>query len=300
MPTLPFRQTIQSTAPLNITQQQEIAQLTQSQQHDWHTLHNQCVMTRLCQPLTAEEQQTVMHYCTQQQLDHAYLPSQTRLEDFRLLVMDMDSTLITIECLDEIADFCGRKAEVAAATAALMNNPNADFKTALKTRLTWLNGLDQIALERVYTERLRLSPGAEILLRTAQQRQIKTLLVSGGFTFFTDKLKNRLNLDFAYANTLEIQQGKLTGKVIGDIIDGTTKAQIVEQICSQLQISPKQAIVIGDGSNDLKMMALAGLSIAYRAKPVVRKQTDIALDFVGLDGLLPLLMDIPRTSDHST
>jgi len=298
MTALPFRQTIQSTAPLNITQQQKIAQLTRSQQHDWLTLHNQCIMARLCQPLAAEERQAVAHYCGQQRLDHAYLPSQTKLEDFRLLVMDMDSTLITIECLDEIADFCGRKAEVATATAALMNNPNADFKTALKNRLIWLNGLDQTALERVYTERLRLSPGAEILLHAAQQQRIKTLLVSGGFTFFTDKLKNRLNLDFAYANTLEIQQGKLTGKVIGDIIDGTVKAQIVEKICSELQISPKQAIVIGDGSNDLKMMALAGLSVAYRAKPVVRTQTDIALDCVGLDGLLPLL-DIPRISTHS-
>ena len=289
MPALPFRQTIQSTTALNIKQQQEIAQLTHTRQHDWHMPHSQCVMTRLCEPLTAEEQQAVAHYCAQQQLDHAYLPSQTKLEDFRLLVMDMDSTLITIECLDEIADFCGRKVEVAEATAALMNNPNADFKTALKNRLIWLQGLDQTALERVYTERLRLSPGAEILLHAIQQQQIKTLLVSGGFTFFTDKLKNRLNLDFAYANTLEIQQGKLTGTVIGDIIDGTAKAQIVEQICSQLHITPKQAIVIGDGSNDLKMMALSGLSVAYRAKPVVRAQTDIALDFVGLDGLLALL-----------
>lgn len=289
MSALSFRQTIQSTSALHPKQQQEITQLTQSQAHDWHTSSDQRVMARLCSSLSPEAQQAIANYCTQQQLDYAYLPNQTKLQDFRLLVMDMDSTLITIECLDEIADFCGRKAEVAEATAALMNNPNADFKTALNNRLIWLKGLEQTALERVYTERLRLSPGAETLLHAAQQLHIKTLLVSGGFTFFTDRLKNRLNLDFAYANTLEIEHGKLTGKVIGDIIDGTAKARIVEQTCSHLEIAPKQAIVIGDGSNDLKMMALSGLSVAYRAKPVVRAQTDIALDFVGLDGLLPLL-----------
>lgn len=284
----PFRQTIQSTVPISVAQRQTITELTRSQQQDWHTIYDQRVMARQCH-VSNVEQDELTEYCTQQRLDHACLSSEYRLENFRLLVMDMDSTLITIECLDEIADFCGHKAQVAAITAALMNDPNADFKTSLIKRVALLNGLDQAILEQVYTERLQLSPGAETLIKTAQQQQIKTLLVSGGFNFFTNKLKNRLGLDFAYANTLDIQQGKLTGKVIGEIIDGTSKAQIVQETCDQLQISPKQAIVIGDGSNDLKMMALSGLSVAFRAKPVVRAQTHIALDFVGLDGLLPIL-----------
>ncbi|MEG0881927.1 MAG: phosphoserine phosphatase SerB [Janthinobacterium sp.] len=222
------------------------------------------------------------------QLDATYMMGQRELSEFKLVAMDMDSTLITIECIDEIADMQGLKPQVAAITEAAMRG-ELDFAASLKQRVALLEGLDASALQRVYDERLKLSPGAEAMLATVQKAGLKTLLVSGGFTFFTTRLKERLGLDYTHANELEIVDGKLTGKVLGGIVDAEEKRRTVERVCAELGISPAQAIVMGDGANDLKMMGIAGLSVAFRAKPVVRSQADVALNFVGLDGLLNVL-----------
>ncbi|MGA7781515.1 MAG: phosphoserine phosphatase SerB [Paraburkholderia sp.] len=227
-------------------------------------------------------------YCGTHALDFAFVEPNHSLADFGLAAMDMDSTLITIECIDEIADFCGLKAEVAAITEASMRGEIKDFNESLTRRVALLKGLDASALERVYEERLRLSPGAERMLAGVKAAGLKTLLVSGGFTFFTEKLKARLGLDFTRANTLEIVDGKLTGKVTGEIVNADVKARTLRETCAQLGIEPSRAIAMGDGSNDLKMMAAAGLSVAFRAKPVVREAASVAFNHVGLDGLLRL------------
>ena len=202
--------------------------------------------------------------------------------------MDMDSTLISIECIDEIADMQGLKPQVAVITEAAMRG-EIDFAESLRRRVALLEGLDEYTLQRVYDERLRLNPGAETLLAGLKQHDIKTLLVSGGFIFFTERLKARLGLDFAHANQLEIMNGKLTGKVLGKIVDAQGKADWLNRIRVELELQPAQVIAMGDGANDLKMMAEAGVSIAYHAKPVVRAQAGYALNFVGLDGVLALL-----------
>ena len=222
------------------------------------------------------------------QLDATYMMGQRELREFKLVAMDMDSTLITIECIDEIADMQGLKPQVAAITEAAMRG-ELDFSSSLQQRVALLEGLDASALQRVYDERLQLSPGAETMLAAVQKAGLKTLLVSGGFTFFTERLKERLGLDYTHANELEIVDGKLTGRVLGGIVDAEEKQRTVERVCAQMGITPSQAIVMGDGANDLKMMGIAGLSVAFRAKPVVRSQADVALNFVGLDGILNIL-----------
>ncbi|HTH50144.1 MAG TPA: phosphoserine phosphatase SerB [Candidatus Limnocylindria bacterium] len=234
------------------------------------------------------ERGPVAPFCAARSLDFTFLDRPLRLADFRLVAMDMDSTLITIECIDEIADMIGVKPQVAAITAAAMRG-ELDFPSALRQRVRLLAGLEENALQRVYDERLRLSPGAENLLAAAQSAGLKTLLVSGGFTFFTERLQRRLNLDATLANTLEVRDGKLTGQVLGAIVDADAKAAKVREVCAQIGCEPRQAIVLGDGANDLKMMALAGLSVAFRAKPVVQQQAHVALNHVGLDGVLNLL-----------
>jgi phosphoserine phosphatase len=220
-------------------------------------------------------------------LDYAFVERGRSLSDFKLVAMDMDSTLITIECIDEIADMQGLKSQVADITEAAMRG-EIEFKESLTRRVALLEGLDAGALQRVHDERLQLSPGAEKMLVAVKAAGLKTLLVSGGFTFFTDRMKERLGLDYTHSNQLEIIDGKLTGRVIGGIVDGEEKKLTVERVCSELNISPKQAIVMGDGANDLRMMSIAGLSVAFRAKPVVRAQANVALNFVGLDGVLNL------------
>jgi phosphoserine phosphatase len=227
-------------------------------------------------------------YCGTHALDFAYVPAGRSLREFGLVAMDMDSTLITIECIDEIADFCGLKAEVSAITEASMRGELKDFNESLTARVALLKGLDATALEQVFNERLKLSPGAQTMLAAVKAAGLRTLLVSGGFTFFTERLKAQLGLDFAHANTLEIVDGKLTGKVVGEIVNASVKARTVRETCAKLGIDPSQAIVMGDGSNDLEMMAVAGLSVAFRAKPVVRAAADVAFNYVGLDGLLRL------------
>jgi len=225
--------------------------------------------------------------CLATGVDCTFLPAPRRLSDFRLLAMDMDSTLITIECIDEIAAMQGLKPQVAAITEAAMRG-ELEFRESLTRRVALLRGLEESALQKVYDERLALSSGAEKLLTAAKAAGLKTLLVSGGFTYFTERLKSRLGFDYASANTLAMRDGRLTGTIEGEILDAAGKRATLEQTCAALGISPQQAIVIGDGANDLEMMRPAGLSVAYRAKPVVRAQADVALNFVGLDGILPL------------
>jgi phosphoserine phosphatase len=226
-------------------------------------------------------------YCEGAQLDHAFVPETRKLADFGLCVMDMDSTLITIECIDEIADMQGLKPQVAAITAAAMRG-ELDFAASLRRRVELLQGLDAHALERVYEERLRITPGAEAMLERFRAHGLKTLLVSGGFTFFTDRLKQRLKLDFAFANTLEIEDGKLLGRVIGDIVDAEGKRVALVRARESLGLQREQVLAIGDGANDLKFMAEAGVSVAYHAKPIVREQATHAINYVNLDGVLNL------------
>ena len=221
-------------------------------------------------------------------VDATFIAAGRSLADVRLVAMDMDSTLITIECIDEIADMQGLKPQVSEITEAAMRG-ELDFSESLRRRVALLAGLDAGALQRVYDERLRISPGGEAMLKAVQAAGIKTLLVSGGFTFFTERLGARLGLDYTHANVLEIANGKLTGRVVGGIVDAEEKKRTVERVCTELGISPSQAVVMGDGANDLSMMGIAGLSVAFRAKPVVRAQADVALNFSGLDGLLTIL-----------
>jgi phosphoserine phosphatase len=274
---------IQSPAPISDSHLRPLAALAGSQE----TRRVDDTLLRLidADPLQRPD---IDAYCGAHRLDYAYVEPNAKLADFGLVAMDMDSTLITIECIDEIADFCGLKAEVAAITEASMRGEIKDFNESLTRRVALLKGLDASALERVYEERLALSPGAERMLEGARAAGLKTLLVSGGFTFFTERLKARLGLDYTRANTLEIVDGKLTGKVVGDIVNADVKARTLIETCAKIGIDPKRAIAMGDGSNDLKMMAEAGLSVAFRAKPVVRQSASVAFNFVGLDGLLRL------------
>jgi phosphoserine phosphatase len=229
------------------------------------------------------------------QLDWALVEPTLKLTDYRLLALDMDSTLIDIESLDEVAALAGKGAEVAAITEAAMRGEIADYKQSLRRRVALLAGTDAALLQRVLDEKLHLNPGAEALLAAAKAAGLKTLLVTGGFTFFTEKMQARLGFDFTRANELEIADGKLTGHVTGpaggEIIDAEGKAQTVRETCAAIGCPTRQAIVIGDGANDLKMMALAGLSVAYRAKPVVRARASVMLNYAPLDGLLALFTD---------
>ena len=221
-------------------------------------------------------------------LDATFIEPGVSLESFQLVAMDMDSTLITIECIDEIADMQGLKPQVSAITEAAMRG-ELDFSESLKRRVALLEGLEAAALQRVYDERLAISMGGEAMLAGVKAAGLKTLLVSGGFTFFTERLQARLGLDFTHANVLEIAHGKLTGRVVGGIVDAEEKRCTVARVCEELGCHPSQAIVMGDGANDLKMMGIAGLSVAFRAKPVVRAQANVALNYTGLDGLLTIL-----------
>ena len=216
-------------------------------------------------------------------VDAANVPNGLRLADFRLLAIDMDSTLVTMETLDEIADMAGLKAEVAAITEAAMRGEIKDFSESLTRRMALLKGVGEDLIERVYQERLHLSPGAEILLAAAKAAGLKTLLVSGGFTHFTERLKGRLGFDYAFANQFDIANQRLTGRVLGPIVDGAFKARAVQQCCQDIGCPPSQAIAIGDGANDLGMMAVAGLSVGYHAKPVVREKATWSVRKGGLD-----------------
>ena len=215
------------------------------------------------------------------------------LSQFKLIAFDMDSTLISIECIDEIADAVGRKAEVTAITEAAMRGEISDFRESLRRRLTLLQGVTVADMERVYTKRLQINPGAAELIAACQKAGLKVLLVSGGFTFFADRVKARLNIDFAKSNQLEVAAGALTGGLVmqswGDICDGEEKRRTVLEVASLLGIEPQQCIAMGDGANDLPMMGAAGLSVAYHAKPKVREQAMVAINEGGLDRLLEVV-----------
>jgi phosphoserine phosphatase len=229
----------------------------------------------------------VAGHCAKAKLDWGFVDPGRRLGDFRLLAMDMDSTLICIECIDEIADFAGRKAEVAAVTAAAMRG-EIDWPESLKRRVAELAGLPESTLARVYDERLRFNPGAERLIAAARRHGVKTLLVSGGFTYFTDRVREELKLDYAYSNVLVVEGGSLKGTTTGALVDAGGKAAHVARLKRELGIEPARVLAIGDGANDLPMMAEAGTSIAYHAKPVVKEKATYALSHVGLDGVLNL------------
>jgi len=225
----------------------------------------------------------VLAYCGAQRLDWALRPEGLRFAGLKLLAMDMDSTLITIECIDELGDLAGKKAEISAITAQAMRG-EIDYAESLERRVGMLKGLSVEALQRVYDDRLRLTPGAEQLVAACRKHGVKLLLVSGGFTFFTDRLQRRLGLDFTLANNLGMADGRLTGELAGDIVDGTAKAAFFRV----LGRAGRETVAIGDGANDLPMMALAGTSVAFRAKPLVQEKADCALNYAGLDGVLAL------------
>ena len=227
------------------------------------------------------ERNGLRQFCAERSHDLAILPAQFSADALQVLAMDMDSTLINIECIDEIADFAGKKAAVAEITAATMRGEIVNFSESLSKRVALLAGVPQTALHSVYEQRLQLNPGAELLIAGAHERHMHTLLVSGGFTFFTGRMQERLHLSETHSNELEIVDEVLTGRVLGKIVDGTAKNHYVISACTTLGLTKKNALVMGDGANDLLMMADAGLSVAYRAKQVVKEKADIALDFVG-------------------
>ena len=244
------------------------------------------VRLRNAQPdagIAAELQQL----CDKEKLDFAFVPPNMQLGDFGLIAFDMDSTLITIECIDELADFAGKKAEVSAITEAAMRG-ELDYPESLRRRLAVLAGLDARVLARVFGERLLLSPGARELIAAVQTAGLRTALLSGGFTYFTERLRIELGLDFATSNELEIKGGKLTGQLIGDIVDASAKARHLARLREQLGLRKEQIITVGDGANDLLMMAESGLSVAYHAKPATRAKASVAINYSGLDSILSL------------
>ena len=233
-------------------------------------------------------------------MDHQFAPGlftrgitpPLRLSDFKLIAFDMDSTLINIECVDEIAAAAGRKAEVAAITEAAMRGEIADYKESLRQRVALLKGVPESALHSVYSQHLQLNPGVETFVQACRRAGLKTLLVSGGFTYFSERVRTRLKLDFARANVLEIEAGALTGRLVdrpwGDIVDGAEKKRVLLEVCELMGVAPEQAIAVGDGANDLPMMGVAGLSIAYHPKPAVRELAMIAITAGGMDRALEL------------
>jgi len=233
-------------------------------------------------------QENLLHLSQQLQIDINTLPSEYVAGKMGIFISDMDSTMISIECIDEIADFMNIKSQVSNITEAAMRG-ELDFESSLRRRVALLKELPSNVLEKVYQQRLNLNPGAEDLIAGLRNKNIKTALVSGGFSYFTERLQKRLQLDFQLANTLEIVNKQLTGKVLGDVIDADRKASYLQQLCEQLNISTKQTIAIGDGANDLKMLNKAGLGIAYHAKPVVQQQADVALNYSGLEAVLDFI-----------
>ena len=229
----------------------------------------------------------VADWCEAQRVDYAWVPEGRRFRDLKLLAMDMDSTLVTIECIDELGGFTDQQDEIAAITARAMRG-EIDYPASLRQRVALLAGLDEEVLQDVLDEKLRLSPGAEQLIAHCKRYGVKVLLVSGSFSFFTDRLQLRLGLDDTLANVLEIDNGRLSGRVLGTIVDGDAKAAKFRQMAQRLGAARGQTVAVGDGANDLKMMAEAGVSIAYRAKPLVRAKATHSLDHSGLDGIINL------------
>lgn len=253
-----------------------------------HTQFMQVAQHAYYLPVAEGDYVDVKAFCASQQIDCALVQDAHRLQNMGLCVMDMDSTLIAIECIDEIADMMGLKPQVADITEAAMRG-ELDFAASLRKRVALLKGLPESALQRVIDERLTFNPGAQAWINACKQHGIKTMVVSGGFTFFANHVKQTLGLDYAVSNTLEIVDGKLTGQVLGDIVDAQRKADELVKLRDALGLTASQTIAIGDGANDLKMMAVAAVGVAYHAKPVVQEQAMHALNVVGLDGVTHLL-----------
>ncbi|MDQ3187231.1 MAG: phosphoserine phosphatase SerB [Pseudomonadota bacterium] len=235
----------------------------------------------------ANRRENIPEYCAEAELDFAFVEQAVQLADFGLVAMDMDSTLLAIESIDEIADMQGVKPQVSEITLRTMRGEIV-FAESLRQRTALLQGLDQDALQRVYDERVQLSPGAERMLQRMKSAGLRTMVISGGFTFFTDRIKTKLGFDYAAANTLEIVGNKLSGKVLGDIIGAEGKADVLKRVREELGLKREQVIAIGDGANDLKMLEEAGVSIAYHAKPIVQEKATYAINYVGLDGVINL------------
>jgi phosphoserine phosphatase len=216
-----------------------------------------------------------------------------QLAHYKLVAFDMDSTLINIECVDEIAEMVGLRAQVAAITDAAMRGDLVDYRVSLHRRLALLRGVPLAVLEQVYQTKLRLNPGVETFVRACQAAGLKTLLVSGGFTFFSERVRERLGLDFVRANDLDVVDGCLTGALVprpwGDVVDGAEKRRVLLEVAELMGIPVEQTIAVGDGANDLPMMSVAGLSIAYHPKPAVLQQAMLSITEGGMDRALTLL-----------
>ena len=237
----------------------------------------------------AAKSAALIEWCREQQLDCAWVPEERRLAELRLVAMDMDSTLVTIESIDEMGDMLGVKERVALITAQAMRG-EIDYAESLRRRVALLAGLEEAALERICEQRMHLSPGAEALVGACRALGIRTLLVSGGFDFFTTRLQQRLGIDTVLSNALEIERGRLSGRVLGPIVDGRAKAAKLREEMRRLGLRREQVLAIGDGANDIPMMSEAGTSVAYRARPAVREHATHALDHAPLDGVLHLFL----------
>jgi phosphoserine phosphatase len=236
----------------------------------------------------AERSNAIAPWCEARRIDYAFIPEGRRFADLKLLAMDMDSTLITIECIDELGDLAGRKAEIAAITAQAMRG-EIEYRESLRRRVAALAGLAESSLKTIYEERLQLTPGADALIAACKKHGVQLLLVSGGFTFFTERLKARLGIDHTISNVLEVKSGKLTGALAGEIVDADAKAAKFREVLLGLKAKKHESVAIGDGANDLKMMDEAGVSVAFRAKPVVQARATCALNWCGLDAVVNLL-----------
>lgn len=238
---------------------------------------------------TAQTRDIVSRVCMRGQIDFAFLRPSAKLSDYKLLVFDMDSTLINIECVDEIADFVGRKSEVSAITEATMRGEIENFEDSLRARVTALSGADFDVLRQVFETRLQLATGAEALILSAKRLGMRVGLLSGGFSYFAERLRTLLELDFAYANELELKHGALTGKVVGRIVDGRTKAELVFDQMTQYEVSSDELIVVGDGANDIPMMQLSSFAVAYHAKQAVQRIATHSINFGGMDTIIAWL-----------
>jgi phosphoserine phosphatase len=261
-------------------QAQELARMAAAKQL-------QPIAPRAYRLLDPQNRNGIAHWCDTRRIDHAWMPEGRSFADLKLVAMDMDSTLITIECIDELGELAGKKAEIAALTARAMRG-EIEYRESLRRRVAALAGLAVDSLQTIYEARLKLTPGADTLLAACKRHGVKLLLVSGGFSFFTERLRERLALDYTISNVLEVRDGRLTGALVGEIVDADAKARKFSEVARALRAAPEHTVAIGDGANDLEMMKQAGTSVAFRAKPVVRAQATCALSWSGLDGVVNL------------